>query len=119
MGGMAQYDKHGSSSEEATLPPFGSQVMRVEDLIREKLSQAFAPMELEVVNDSASHAGHAASPGSGESHFSVMVVSGHFSGKSRIDRHRMVNSVLAHELDGPVHALVITALTPEERSARS
>jgi BolA family transcriptional regulator, general stress-responsive regulator len=90
--------------------------MSVEDRIREKLILAFAPAALEVVNDSDRHAGHAGSPGSGESHFSINVVSAAFAGKSRLERHRMVNEVLAEELTGPVHALAISALAPEERS---
>ena len=63
--------------------------MRMENSIREKLAQAFAPAKLQVVNDSHHHAGHASSPGTGESHFSVMVVSEAFAGKSRLERHRM------------------------------
>ena len=92
--------------------------MHVETSIREKLRGAFAPAELQVVNDSHHHAGHASSPGTGESHFSVMVVSDAFSGKSRLERHRMVNAALADELK-TVHALAITALTPEERDKAS
>ena len=88
--------------------------MSIEDQIREKLNLAFAPVALEVVNDSHRHAGHAGSPGSGESHFSVLVVSDRFAGKSRVERHRMVNEVLAEELSGKIHALAISALTPEE-----
>jgi BolA protein len=90
--------------------------MRVEDQITKKLRQAFAPLSLEVVNDSARHRGHAGSPGTGESHFTIKVVSASVAGKSRLERHRMVNDVLAEELKGPVHALAISALTPEERS---
>jgi len=90
--------------------------MSVEDRIREKLTLAFAPAALEVVNDSDRHAGHAGSPGTGQSHFSINVVSAAFAGKSRVERHRMVNDVLAEELNGPVHALAIRALTPEECS---
>jgi BolA protein len=90
--------------------------MRVEQQITEKLQQAFAPAVLEVVNDSHRHAGHAGTPGTGESHFTVKVVSASFAGKSRLERHRMVNDVLAEELKGPIHALAISALTPEERS---
>jgi stress-induced morphogen len=92
--------------------------MRVEQAIREKLSAAFTPAAIEVVNDSHNHAGHGSSPGTGESHFSVVVVSPVFAGKSRLERHRMVNSALAEELAGPVHALAVTALTPEERARR-
>jgi stress-induced morphogen len=90
--------------------------MRVEDEIARKLRQAFAPAALEVVNDSHRHAGHAGAPGTGDSHFSIKVVSDSFAGKSRVERHRMVNEVLADELKGRIHALAITALTPEERA---
>ncbi|HET9274332.1 MAG TPA: BolA family protein [Methyloceanibacter sp.] len=90
--------------------------MSVAERIREKLTKAFAPQALEVVNDSHRHAGHARSPGTGESHFSIKVVSAAFAGKSRLERHRMVNQVLAEELAGKVHALAVTALTPDERS---
>jgi stress-induced morphogen len=93
--------------------------MRIENSIREKLAQAFAPTELRVVNDSRHHAGHHSSPGTGESHFSVMVVSTAFAGKSRLERHRMVNAALAEELSGHVHALAVSALTPEERAKSS
>jgi BolA family transcriptional regulator, general stress-responsive regulator len=92
--------------------------MRVEQAIREKLSAAFNQAAIEVVNDSHRHAGHGSSPGTGESHFSVVVVSPVFAGKSRLERHRMVNAALAEELAGPVHALAVTALTPEERAKR-
>jgi BolA protein len=88
--------------------------MSVEDQIREKLTRAFAPVALEVVNDSHRHAGHASSPGTGSSHFAIKMVSDAFAGKSRVERHRMVNQALAAELAGPVHALAITALAPGE-----
>jgi BolA protein len=87
----------------------------IENSIREKLKGAFAPIELQVTNDSHRHAGHGSSPKTGESHFSVVVVSPAFAGRSRLERHRMVNDTLAQELKGGVHALAITALTPEER----
>jgi len=88
--------------------------MTMEHSIKEKLIRAFAPEALDVVNDSHRHAGHAGSPGTGESHFSVKVVSDAFAGKSRLERHRMVNEVLAEELAGKIHALAITALAPSE-----
>lgn len=90
--------------------------MSVERDIRDKLSEAFAPEALEIVNDSHRHAGHAGSPGTGTSHFTIKVVSAAFAGKSRLERHRMVNDVLAQELAGKIHALAIQALAPEERS---
>jgi BolA protein len=88
--------------------------MRAEDSITQKLRDAFAPVKLEVVNDSHRHAGHGGSPGTGESHFSIEVVSPAFSGKSRLERHRMVNEALAEELKGRIHALAISAFAPEE-----
>jgi stress-induced morphogen len=92
--------------------------MSVEQTIKEKLTAAFSPEVLQVVNDSHHHAHHAGSPGTGESHFSVVVVSPAFTGKSRLQRHRMVNEVLAEELSGKVHALAVTALTPEDAAKR-
>lgn len=91
--------------------------MPVEDAIREKLTAAFAPSRLEVVNESHLHAGHASSPGSGESHFRVTIVADRFAGASRVERHRLVNVVLAAELAGPVHALAIKASAPGEQGA--
>ena len=90
--------------------------MRVEESITQKLRQAFAPVVLEVVNDSHRHAGHGGSPGTGESHFSIEVVSDRFAGKSRVERHRMINEVLAEELAGKIHALAVSAITPAERA---
>ena len=88
--------------------------MSVEQDIQEKLNAAFSPQALEVVNDSHHHAHHHSSPNTGESHFSVIVVSPAFAGKSRLERHRMVNAALADELSGKIHALAVTALTPED-----
>lgn len=90
--------------------------MSVEESIREKLMQALHPTRLDVVNESHLHAGHRTSPGTGESHFRVLVVSPAFAGKSRVDRHRMVNETLAAELKGKVHALAIKAYAPGETS---
>jgi BolA protein len=86
----------------------------VEATIREKLVLALAPTRLEIVNESHLHAGHHSSPGTGESHFRVVVVSGAFAGKSRLARHRLVNVVLAEELKASVHALAIKAFAPGE-----
>jgi BolA family transcriptional regulator, general stress-responsive regulator len=83
--------------------------MSMQQRIVEKLTQAFAPDRLDVVDESHLHAGHAgASPG-GETHFRVHIVSKAFDGKSRIERHRMVNGILSAELAGGVHALAIHA----------
>ena len=78
-----------------------------------KLTEAFQPVALNVIDDSASHAGHAGNPGGGEgTHLTVDITSSAFVGKSRIDTHRMINQVLSEELAGPVHALVIKAKAP-------
>lgn len=77
------------------------------DRIRSKLTQAFCPAKLEIVDDSMRHHGHAgaAADGGGETHFNVEIVSQAFAGKSRVERQRMVHAVLADELKERVHAL--------------
>ena len=82
--------------------------------MREKLVAAFAPARLEVINESHLHAGHRNSPGTGESHFRVLIVSEAFAGKSRLARHRLVNDVLAAELGGRIHALALQLRAPGE-----
>lgn len=87
----------------------------MEDRIREKLSVALEPQRLDVINESELHAGHRGSPGTGESHFRIIVVADAFSGTSRIDRHRRVNELLTDELaPGGVHALALHAFAPGE-----
>jgi BolA protein len=86
----------------------------VEARMREKLMLALQPTRLDLVNDSEKHAGHRSSPGTGHSHFQLLIVSPQFAGRSRVDRHRMVNEVLAEELKGTVHALAVTAYAPGE-----
>jgi BolA family transcriptional regulator, general stress-responsive regulator len=88
--------------------------MSLQARMREKLMPALNPTRLDVVNESQQHAGHSSSPGTGESHFRVLIVADAFSGKSRVDRHRIVNAVLRDELKDGVHALAIKALAPGE-----
>lgn len=88
--------------------------MTVADRIRDKLTLGLAPARLSVVDDSHRHAGHAGSRPGGETHFSIEVVAAAFAGQSRLERHRLVNTLLAEELAGPVHALAIKALAPDE-----
>ena len=88
--------------------------MRVSEIITEKLTAAFAPQSLRVVDESHQHEGHAGHRPGGETHFRVYIVSEAFRGKSRIERHRMVNETLADELQGGVHALAIHASAPGE-----
>lgn len=91
--------------------------MRVAASLRQKLEQSLAPTRLDIRDESARHAGHGAHAGE-ESHFALLVVSDAFTGKSRVERHRIVHSLLAEELSvGGVHALALTALTPQEDRA--
>ena len=80
--------------------------MSVQETIETKLT-TLDPLHLEVVNESGNHN---VAPGS-ESHFKVVIVTPRFEGVRLLDRHRMVNKLLAAELDGPVHALAIHAYT--------
>ena len=80
----------------------------IEARIQQKLTEAFAPSQLELINESHLHAGHAGSPGTGSSHFALTLVSAAFEGKSRVQCHQLVHKVLKEELDGPVHALRMT-----------
>ena len=89
--------------------------MSVEATMREKLQRAFQPTRLDVINESHLHAGHRTSPGTGESHFRVRMVSPVFAGKSRLQRHRLVNEALAAELKGKVHALALDLRAPDEK----
>jgi stress-induced morphogen len=93
--------------------------MSVEESILDKLQKAFSPVNLAVENESGKHAGHAGARDNlghvtGETHFRVLIVSQAFEGKNAVARHRAVNEALKDELAGPVHALSIKALTPEE-----
>ena len=88
--------------------------MPVQDLIKEKLTKAFAPESLRIEDESHRHVGHAGHRPGGETHFRVYIVAEAFFGKSRIERHRMINSTLAAELSGGVHALAINAQVPGE-----
>ena len=88
--------------------------MSTKDVITNKLHEAFAPESLDVTDESHLHEGHAGHRPGGETHFRVYIVSPAFQGKSRIERHRMINTVLAGELAGRVHALAIQAKAPGE-----
>jgi BolA protein len=89
--------------------------MALDAIIRSKLLAAFQPTRLEVINESYLHAGHRGSPGTGESHYRVLIEAPVFAGKSRLERHRLVNETLAGELKGKVHALALSARAPGER----
>ncbi len=88
----------------------------LQEAMEEKLGAAFAPERMEVINESHLHAGHqgGAMDGTGETHFRVRLVSTAFAGKSRVDRHRAINQVLAAELADGVHALALELAAPGE-----
>ena len=77
---------------------------------------AFAPGTLLVVDDSASHAGHAGATPGGETHYSVLLVSTGFAGVNRVSRSRAVHEALAGEFASGMHALALTLRTPEEQA---
>jgi BolA protein len=86
----------------------------VADAIRDKLATHLQPSRLEVVDQSALHAGHAGARPGGETHFHLTVVSAAFAGESPVKRQRLVHRLLAEELAGPVHALAMTLRAPGE-----
>ncbi len=89
--------------------------MAVADTLRTKLTAAFAPEALDVIDDSDKHAGHAGARPAGETHFTVRIVSAAFEGVSRVDRQRRIYEVLKAEMapDG-IHALALSAHAPGE-----
>ncbi len=82
--------------------------------IEQRLRAALSPEQLAVIDDSEKHRGHAGHDGSGESHFTVEIVSGEFAGKNRVARQRLVNTALADLLRDKIHALAIKARAPGE-----
>jgi BolA family transcriptional regulator, general stress-responsive regulator len=86
----------------------------VKHAITNKLREAFTPESLDVIDESHLHEGHSGHKPGGETHFRLYIVSNAFEGKSRIERHRMINAALAEELAGSVHALAIKAQAPGE-----
>ncbi len=96
--------------------------MSIQAAMERKLTQAFAPERLAVLNESHLHAGHhheesghhSTFDGTGETHFRVRIVSAAFAGMSRIERHRAVNALLDNELKAGVHALAVEPAAPGE-----
>jgi BolA family transcriptional regulator, general stress-responsive regulator len=88
--------------------------MQTATIIAKKLTEAFAPQSLQVEDESLRHEGHSGHRPGGQTHFRVYIVSESFQGKSRLERHRMINATLAGELAGGIHALAIHATAPGE-----
>lgn len=87
---------------------------KVATAIDSKLRSAFAPVRLDIEDQSSRHQGHAGWREGGETHFHVEIVSPAFEGKNRVARQRLVYAALKEELDAGLHALALTTLTPEE-----
>ena len=79
--------------------------MSVRETIERKLTEALQPTALEIIDESHKHAGHVGARPEGETHFHIVVASKKFEGLTRVAQQRLVNQILADELDGPVHAL--------------
>jgi BolA family transcriptional regulator, general stress-responsive regulator len=98
--------------------------MSMQEQMEKKLSAALSPERLVIINESHLHAGHhhvesghhATFDGTGETHFRVRIVSQAFAGRSRVERHRAVNELLAEELKAGVHALAIEPAAPGEKT---
>jgi BolA family transcriptional regulator, general stress-responsive regulator len=88
--------------------------MRTADLITKKLTEAFSPQSLNVVDESHQHQGHAGHRPGGQTHFRIYIVSEAFKDKTRLERHRMINGILSGELAAGVHSLAIHAASPGE-----
>jgi len=86
-------------------------------IIEQKLSETYAPVQLQVTDESHLHEGHAGATQGGETHFRVHMVAAMFEGMSRIDRQRHVLTCLADELNGPVHALALKLKSPQEAAS--
>jgi BolA protein len=88
--------------------------MTRKDRIAAALTEALRPIRLDIVDESDRHAGHAGARPGGETHYRLYIVSPAFVGKSRVERHRMVNALLAAEFASGLHALAIAAAAPGE-----
>lgn len=93
-------------------------VSTLTDIIHTKLA-ILEPIEIVLINDSHQHIGHSGANDTGETHFSLRIVSDHFLGKSTIQRHKIIYSLLSDELKNSIHALSIKALTRNEYQANS
>ena len=88
----------------------------MESILYQKLTEAFHPTVLKIENQSHLHAGHKGSPGTGQSHFAIHIVSDKFKGLSRIQRHQEIYAALKEEMRETIHALSIEAEAPGERA---
>ena len=88
--------------------------MNLKDLITRMLNERLAPSELAVIDESEQHRGHSGWREGGQTHFLIDIVSPAFIGKSRVERHRMVNDSVREAFDRGIHALAVKARAPGE-----
>ena len=88
--------------------------MSVAEQIQRKINGRLSPSKLEVIDESHLHAGHAGAREGGQSHFRLLIIADQFEGLTRVARQRLINDILREELAGPIHALAMKTLTPEE-----
>ncbi len=98
------------SRQRLDTPQSGNRAQRIAQALR----QAFQPETLEVIDESAFHAGHSGARPEGETHFRVKIAAQVFSGAPRVAVHRQINQALAAEFDAGLHALAIEAGGPPE-----
>jgi BolA family transcriptional regulator, general stress-responsive regulator len=103
-----------SQNAAAVSPDGGGDDMTMKQRIADDLKRAFDPTTLEVIDESHLHAGHSGARPGGESHFRVHLVAPAFSGKGRLERHRMIYAALTQEIADGVHALALHARAPGE-----
>ncbi len=88
--------------------------MRMQERIQSRLAATLSPARIDVIDESAQHAGHSGARAGGETHYRIDVVSSAFAGKSRVQRHRLVYEALAAEIADGVHALALSTRAPDE-----
>jgi BolA protein len=89
--------------------------MTRQERLHAALTVAFSPIDLQVVDDSAQHAGHSGASAAGETHFTVRMVSARFTGQTRIARSRAVHEAVASELESGLHALSLFLRSPDDK----
>jgi BolA protein len=92
--------------------------MNTRERMKAKLEAALAPIRLEIEDESHLHAGHSGARAGGETHYRIKVASARFSGKGRLERHRMIYALLAEEMRQGVHALALQTQAPDEFTAK-
>ncbi|HEY2336617.1 MAG TPA: BolA family protein [Burkholderiales bacterium] len=123
MGQLQAVRRHGPDAALRRRPgavpraPYGRKILSVAERIRERL-RALEPVALDLVDESAQHAGHSGSRPGGGTHWRLAIVSPRFAGQSTVARHRLVYQALGELMHDPIHALAISARSPEETKGK-